>query len=248
MQHSARHPALDAYINALCKIPTGLFQMGSVSDFTDEEPVHCVSMSEFWMGATPVTVAVWKEYCDATNIPMPEKPDWGWMDDHPVVNVSWFDIMGTDGNGGFCAWASHIAGIRLTLPTEAQFEYAARGGQSVHEYPWGDDFDNSRLICSSATGRYMTASVDRDSNVYKSVYGLTDMSGNVWQWCSDVFTPYTIRSITNPIGPSYIDDDERCLRGGSWFDRDPVVFRCAYRLRNSPDYWYSDTGFRLAAG
>ena len=203
--------------------------MGCVSEFDDEQPVHNVTLSAFWMGASPVTVAIWKEYCSATKLAMLEEPEWGWIDDHPIVNVSFDEIMGLDGNGGFCAWASSQAGIALTLPTEAQFEYASRGGQSALEYPWGIAFDNSRLHCSTVTARSMTASVDRDSNVHKNAYGLTDLSGNVWQWCSDVCAPYTSSSKTNPTGPNCTPDDER-------------------RLRNTPDYCFSDTGFRLVAG
>jgi formylglycine-generating enzyme required for sulfatase activity len=117
------YPALKTYIEAMCTIPAGTFQMGSASGAADERPIHSVTISAFRMGATPITVAVWKEYCTATGTTLPPAPDWGLLDDHPIVNVSWNDIMGVNGDGGFCAWASDIAGFRLTLPTEAQFEY-----------------------------------------------------------------------------------------------------------------------------
>jgi len=103
---SSENPALSAYINAICTIPAGTFQMGSATGYVIEKPVHSVTLSAFRMGATPVTVAIWKEYCAATKTPLPTAPEWGFLDDHPVVNVSWSDIMGIDGTGGFSAWAS----------------------------------------------------------------------------------------------------------------------------------------------
>jgi formylglycine-generating enzyme required for sulfatase activity len=241
------YPALRAYIESLRPIPAGTFQMGGTK-YDNEKPVHRVTLSAFRMGATPVTVVVWKEYCASTGITLPEAPDWGILDDHPVVNVSWNDIMGLDGKGGFCAWASDIAGFRLTLPTEAQFEYSSRGGQSGLEYPWGNAFDDSKLWCSKSTDRTSTAPVTRSSNIFRNAYGLTDMSGNVFQWCSDLYVPYTISTQTDPIGSSSTSYNVRCGRGGSWGGGSPVLFRCAYRGSAKPDDRNDSKGFRLAAG
>ena len=244
------YPALKAYVESLRPIPASTFQMGSTTGDSDEKTVHSVTLSAFRMGATPVTVAVWKEYCESTKIAMPEKPEWGWLDEHPVVNVSWNDIMGSDGKGGFCAWASDIAGFRLTLPTEAQFEYGARGGQNGLEYPWGNTFDRSKLWCSGTTfgDAGKTAPVVRNSNIYRNGYGLTDMSGNVWQWCSDMYGPYTGTEETNPVGPATTSDDKRCVRGGSWDMRSPHFFRCASRHSYYPVIGGNNYGFRLSAG
>jgi formylglycine-generating enzyme required for sulfatase activity len=242
------YPALKAYIESLRPIPAGTFQMGSTK-YDSEKPVHNVTLSAFRMGATPVTVAIWKEYCVATGTKLPEAPSWGLLDDHPVVNVSWNDIMGSDGKGGFCAWASDIAGFRLTLPTEAQFEYAARGGQSgLDYYPWGKTFDNNVVWCSKATKRKSTAPVVRTSNIYRNAYGLTDMSGNVQQWCTDLFGPYTNSAQNDPSGPYTPSDNERCVRGGAWVSYNPDFLRCALRNRNIPDLRLDYGGFRLAAG
>jgi formylglycine-generating enzyme required for sulfatase activity len=241
------YPALRAYVESLRPIPAGTFQMGSLVD-PDEKPVHSVTLSAFRMGATPVTVAIWKEYCAATGTMLPKAPDWGLLDDHPVVNVSWNDIMGSDGKGSFCAWASDIAGFRMTLPTEAQFEYAARGGQDGLTYPWGNTFDDSKLWCSKSTERKSTAPVTRSSNIYRNAYDLTDMSGNVWQWCLDLYGPYPTSAQNDPIGPSSTSDNARCVRGGSWLSRnDPGVFRSADRFRGYPDGRIDLNGFRLSA-
>ena len=250
-KHLSNYPALNVYIESLRPIPAGTFQMGSTTGDVDQHPVHTVTLSSFHMGATPVTVAVWKAYCAATGITLPKAPDWGLLDDHPVVNVSWIDIMGIDGNGGFCTWASDVAGFRLTLPTEAQFEYAARGGQSGLEYPWGNSFDRSKLWCSVARSgdAGKTAPVTRSSNIFRNAYGLTDMSGNVWQWCSDLYGPYSSSSQNDPTGPSLTSDNVRCVRGGSWLFNDPDYFRCAYRFGILPVFRnFDDGGFRLSAG
>ena len=242
----AEFPHANRYVNTMCRIPAGAFQMGS-AQFEDEQPIHMVTLSGFWLGETPVTVAMWKEYCLAAGISLPDAPSWGWIDDHPVVNVSWNDIMGTNGSGGFCAWASNISGLRLTLPTEAQFEYASRGGQSEFEYPWGkaNTFDNTKVWCSINTGRRTTESVVRTTNIYRNRYGLTDMVGNVWQWCSDWYGPYGSASVHDPNGSSLSHDNVRCVRGGSWVDNDPGFFRCALRNWNDSDSGMNDLGFRL---
>jgi formylglycine-generating enzyme required for sulfatase activity len=242
------YPALKAYVESLRPIPGGTFQMGSAVGSSDERPKHTVRLSAFRMGATPVTVAIWKEYCAATGTRLPETPLWGLLNNHPVVNVSWNDIMGSDGEGAFCAWVSDIAGFKLTLPTEAQFEYASRGGQSGLEFPWGNSFDNSKLWCSKSTPRNSTAPITRSSNIFRNAFGLTDMIGNVWQWCFDFYGPYSNTTQNDPIGPSTTSDNVRCIRGASWSDDQLVSFRCALRFRGSSDSDYNLIGFRLSAG
>jgi formylglycine-generating enzyme required for sulfatase activity len=200
------------------------------------------------MGATPLSVSIWKEYCDATGTLLPTVPKWGLLDDHPVVNVSWNDVMGADGNGGFCAWASHIAGFRLTLPTEAQFEYASRGGQEGLTYPWGNSFDESKLWCSLFHNqRTGTAPVNRYTHIFTNAYGLSDMSGNVWEWCSDFF--YDARELSSFVGPatSYFMN-HRVVRGGSWYFLSHDYFKCNHRVGIASQGLNIDIGFRLSAG
>ena len=178
-------PLFQQYIHDLCHIPAGRFQR--IYKSKDNLSIgYWVNISSFRLGATPVTVGIWREYCSATGIPMPAAPDWGWLDDHPMVNVSWEDIMGTDDKGGFCAWASEMAGFSLTLPTEAQWEYGSR--PSLDDHPWGNGFDDAKLWCSQNTKRTGTAPVVRSHNIYRNAYGLTDMVGNVWEWCSDWYS------------------------------------------------------------
>ena len=230
-------------------IPGGTFQMGSGSGAADERPIHSVTISAFRMGATPITVAVWKEYCIATGTTLLPAPDWGLLDDHPIVNVSWNDIMGLNGNGGLCAWASDVAGFRLTLPTEAQFEYASLGGKPQSSFPWGDVFDRSKLWCSDSefADAASTAPVNRSYRTFCNAYGLKDMSGNVWQWCLDLYAPYSNEATTDPHGPVATQGKERSVRGGPWFSIDSDIFRASTRFRNSPDECIDGIGFRLVA-
>jgi formylglycine-generating enzyme required for sulfatase activity len=195
------YPALSTYLDCLCSIPGGRFEMGGSKNI-NEQPVHPVQLSPFRLGATPVTVSIWREYCVATGTAMPEAPKWGWLDDHPIVNVSWHDIMGADGNGGFCAWASEVAGFRVMLPTEAQWEYACRAGQSGLEYPWGNEFDLTKLWCSKAESgdTKRTAPIVRSAYNFTNGFGLTDMVGNVWEWCLDYYlAQYLVPSTTKVV-------------------------------------------------
>jgi formylglycine-generating enzyme required for sulfatase activity len=243
------YPALQAYIKALRKIPAGTFQMGSDA-FASEKPAHTVTLSAFRMAATPVTVAIWKEYCKATGTPLPKEPSWGFIDDHPINYVSWNDIMGVDGKGGFCAWASELAGFKLMLPTEAQFEYASLGGKPRTEFPWGDTFDLGKVWCSDKgfADAMKTAPVNRSNNVFRNAYGLSDISGNVYQWCSDLFVAYGPDAQMDPNVLTSATAKLRCARGGCWNINDPVDFRCSDRSRFRPDLRVDFIGFRLVAG
>ena len=277
------YPATKAYIDSLRLCPSGTFQMGG-NKTNAEKPIHSVSMSAFRIGATPVTFAVWKEYCASTGTGLPVAPEWGLLDDHPVVNVSWTDIMGPDGKGGFCLWVSDIAGFRLTLPSEAQFEYAARGGQDGLTYPWGNGFDDnklwssvvplqdvtnsvdldlswlqtSNLACSfgqqikmatrtKQSKRSSTAPVVRGNNIHQNNFGLSDMTGHVFQWCSDWYGDYSSAPQTDPTGPPASSTGCRSVRSGSWGQNQDTL-RCAFREKRTPDTRANNLSFRLTAG
>lgn len=293
------YPHLKAYIDALCTLPGGTFQMGSSSGKDVEQPVHSVTLSPFRMGATPITVGVWKEFAhdlgpvippipapgpeeipnpwdpEATEpikliyptrtkdpdvvkmwndymsmliTEMPEAPPWGWIDNHPIVGISWNRIMGLDCKFGFCEWASELVGFEVTIPTEAQWEYAARAGTET-AYPWGDEYDAS-LAWTSGTrfaDARQTQAVNRASNIYKNAFGLTDMGGNVWQWCSDWYGPYAAGHQSNPTGPDVSANGTKVMRGASWVTNDPDYLRCSFRAFNAPNARDEGIGFRLVA-
>jgi sulfatase modifying factor 1 len=244
----AKYREFSKYVASMRLIPAGTFQMGSLTGNSDERPAHLDTLSSFAMGETPITVDIWMEYCSATRTAMPSPPEWGWIDDHPVVNVSWNDIMGLDGKGGFCAWASQLVGVALSLPTEAQWEYAARGGAAGQEFPWGNNFERNRLWCSnkkqSDVGK--TAPVYRSTQIYRNSYGMTDMAGNVWEWCSDLYVAHSNASNVNDLGSQSTAGRLRSARGGAWYYYNPDFFRCARRGKNNPGSRSSFFGFRLA--
>jgi sulfatase modifying factor 1 len=248
MNQLSNYPHLKWYVSNLRGIPGGKFRRGASP--SEKQPGVPLTISPFRMGATPVTWGMWKEYRQSFAVPgkgikLPQDPGWGYPDDHPAVNVSWEDIMNP---GGFCEWASKTAGINLTLPTEAQWEYAARGGKDGLEYPWGNDFDKSRLWCSPEplSDVRKTEAVDRSNRNYRNGYGLTDMVGNVWQWCSDYYNDYYPSVSNDPVDE--LESIFRCVRGGSWSEWFPWGFRCASRRRLHPNNSRDYIGFRLAAG
>ena len=215
-------------------IPAGDFIMGGTAN-RDEKPQRLVYLDSYMMGRTPVTVREFKAFCIQTgfDFSIVEMPSWGWMDDHPIVNVNWYEAR------AFCKWAGG------DLPTEAQWEKAARGTDG-REYPWGDDFDPEFLQCSTAQSG-VSNSTERVGNFSSgaSPYGCLDMAGNVREWCLDRYSErYSARAKRNSTGPR--SGPDRIMRGGSWDLTRSELFRCANRFNNFPEYCQDTDGFRLA--
>ena len=223
-------------------IPEGEFEMGSHDGAPDEQPIHTVRLSGFYIDKYEVTVGQYRQFVRSTGAVF---PDWAEVaryaetDGHPMVNVSWYDAM------SYAKWAGK------TLPTEAQWECAARGGLERKAYPWG----NEALDVTKANYE--------DSDIGKTVpvgsypangYGLHDMVGNVWEWCIDEYITdfYTTSPDKNPVaGPriSLLDDSfrevitRRVVRGGGW-DAASHRLRAAYRDGNGPRGKVDSVGFR----
>ncbi|WP_395144084.1 formylglycine-generating enzyme family protein [Armatimonas sp.] len=216
-------------------------QLQAIPGGSFEQKGFTVTLSPFQMGRTPVTVGMWQEYAKAKlKRKMPERPDFpvwkdGWdaVRDHPIVSVSWDECR------AYADWAE------LLLPTEAQWEYAARGGLKDKKYPWGDEEPKEQLWWTPTSGDEGTAPVERTNDVFVNGYGLVDMAGNVWQWCTDWFGEYAKHATTNPIGAT--QGDYMALRGGSWQYDYTSIFRCADRNFDEPFRGHFLWGFRLSS-
>jgi formylglycine-generating enzyme required for sulfatase activity len=212
-------------------IAGGTFTMGSNS--SDEKPTHTVTISGFSMGKYEVSVAEYKAFCTAAGRTMPDAPSWGWNDKHPMVKVSFDDA------NAYCNWLSETTGQNYRLPTEAEWEYAARGGNKSSGYTYSGGNDLEEVGWSSDNAGGQTQAVGRK---LPNELGLYDMSGNVWEWCKDWYGDYSATAQTNPRGPS--SGSYRVLRGGSW-GRAAAFCRVAHRINSSPGFRDLSDGFRV---
>ena len=214
-------------------VPAGEFLMGSKAGegYEDERPQHKVFLDGFWIAKTPVTVVMYRTFCLASGHKMPDEPEFGWQDDHPMVSITWNDAV------AYAKWAG------AALPSEAQWEKAARGSDG-RTYPWGFTWDTGK--CSNSQGDHNPGHTSPVGNfpAGASPYGLLDMAGNVWEWCADWYDKgyYQQSPARNPTGPA--TGAMRVVRGGSWNYVMPGDFRTAYRGWNDPAYGYFDRGFR----
>ena len=221
-----------------------LIQSGCEAEMVKRElPQHLVELSEYYIGKYPVTNREYQAFVmDTGYLPPP-----GWdgerypedKGDHPVVNVSWEACQ------DYCKWLSEKTGKNYRLPTEAEWEKAARGTDG-RVYPWGNKFGRERCNTLSAKIGDSTP-VGQYSPRGDSPYGCADMSGNIWEWCADWFDEreYERRAgtiVRDPHGPD--EGEHRVLRGGS-FILDHLQARCTTRFRLKPYYWF-DFGFRVA--
>ena len=189
-------------------VPSGSFMMGSDDGPDDERPIHRVTLDGFWIGRCEVTNAQYRAFCNATGREFPASSNQG--DDHPVGAVNWYDAQ------AYCAFYGY------TLPTEAQWEYAARG-PSVPTYPWGDEWDAQKCCNWANLGPGDRTFPVGSFPAGASWCGALDMAGNVWEWCADWYseTYYQVSPEWNPPGPE--SGESRVVRGDSWWSEDPRV-------------------------
>jgi serine/threonine-protein kinase len=221
------------------RAPGGRFLMGSnpqddPHSQSDELPQRYVELSEFWISKYPLTVAQYTVFTNASNLPAPF--DFPQKSEHPMTNVSWYDAM------VFCRWASDLTGKQVRLPTEAEWEKAARSNDG-RIYPWGDEFDASRLNCSENQGTGTTPVNKFPSGA--SNCGALDMAGNVWEWVQDWHSPtyYADSPDKAPAGPG--EGTLRVLRGGSWLSADAAMLTCSHRHKVPADTYSYGIGFRI---
>jgi formylglycine-generating enzyme required for sulfatase activity len=245
-------------------IQGGTFDMGSpdkeIDRSTSESPQHSVTVPSFFMSEFLVAQAHWWAIADTmpqVNIPLQKSPSELTLKGedqiiHPVTDVNWFEAV------EFCKRLSQRSGRRYRLPTEAEWEYACRAG-STTPFHCGETIttdlanyrgtDHQELNWSGAYGRG-TNGIYREQTTPvdtfpPNAFGLYDMHGNVWEWCLDHWHSNYQGAPTD--GSAWLSDDKnasRLLRGGSWVNG-PRYCRSATRNRNTPDYRYSDFGFRV---
>lgn len=224
----------------------GSFMMGATSEQgsdaeNDEKPAHRVTVNDFFIGTYPVTQKLWRDVMGSLPSDIPSNFR---GDNKPVVCVSWNDCQDfiTKLNRRRSEMnLAELSSWRFRLPTEAEWEYAARGGQQSRGYKYAGSNDIDRVAWYTSNSNSQLHEVGGKS---PNELGLYDMSGNVWEWCSDWYSSdyYKNSPTTNPSGPS--SGSYRVLRGGSWFSR---ARRCrgSYRSIDSPGSRFSNYGFRL---
>ena len=210
----------------LVPIPGGAFLMGQEDGRDEERPVHAVRVRPFRLCRFAVTNADFAAFR-----PFPHQ-----CSSLPVTSVNWFDAV------EFCRWLSSEWGFAVRLPTEAEWDFAARGGLAQKLYPWGDDPVTSRQNYAVRWQNGPEPVATSEPNAY----GLYDMCENVHEWCSDWYDPryYVISPEDDPQGPAA--GTRRSSRGGAWRHHIKIA-RCAARSSIPPEFRYADYGFRVAA-
>jgi formylglycine-generating enzyme required for sulfatase activity len=213
--------------------------MGSEAGQDNERPIHRVKVDAFSLAACQVTNSDYSEFLGATGT----QPPPFWADPNfnhprqPVVAVSWFEAV------RYCEWLSQISGRHYRLPSEAEWEYAARGGVEGRLFPWGDDPPQSMPDYA----RRWLHGPEPVAQYPPNAFGLYDICENVHEWCSDWFDAsyYAVSPERNPAGPE--NGQRKSSRGGSWRHHVKVA-RCAARSSIPPEFQYADYGFRVACG
>lgn len=249
----------------MVSVPAGAFIMGGPRNDSrvnrDEKPEHEVFLSAFLIDRCEVTVGEFRQFVKASGYkPLGEwdDPSFKQFDNHPVVNVSWWDAI------HYCNWRSRVEGLQpcydedsgicdfsrdgYRLPSEAEWEKCARGTDR-RTYPWGNAEPHANGIIRANYSRkkdgfYYTVAVWKFQE-YKSPYGAVGMAGNVQEWCNDWYDAgyYQAAAYKDPVGP--LKGGSRVIRGGFWFS-DSGQLRTTERTADAPGYINEYTGFRCA--
>lgn len=219
----------------MVKVEGGWFNMGSSDGDNDEKPVHRVRVDSFAIAKYEVTFDEYDRFCEMTGREKPDDNGWG-RGKKPVINVSW-----TDANE-YCRWLGSITGQKFRLPTEAEWEFAAKGGIKNQglRYSGSDNINEVGWHSGNSGGTTHDVGTRRPNEL--DIY---DMNGNVWEWCSDWYneTYYASSSERNPKGP--LSGIYHSLRGGSWYSFDGRVCRNTVRVRDTAEYKDNTAGFRV---
>ncbi|MDX1939756.1 MAG: SUMF1/EgtB/PvdO family nonheme iron enzyme [Saprospiraceae bacterium] len=217
----------------------GTFQMGS-NDYDNEKPVHEVALSDFYIGKYPVTFDEYDAFCDATKRKKNEDKDWG-RGKRPVIYINWHDA------NAYAQWLSEQSGKHYRLPSEAEWEYAARGGNQSkgYQYVGSNNLDEVGWYNGNSNSKTHPVGEKKANEL-----GIHDMSGNVWEWCADRYSSsyyqecYRKGVVENPTGAA--KGTNRVLRGGSW-GSSAQYCRATNRFNFTPEFRDYFIGFRLAS-
>ena len=238
-------PTLDITVNGvtftMVRVEGGTFTMGATDDeegaFDWEKPAHQVTLSDYYIGQTEVTQALWKAVMgySPTSDGDQWEPKYGLGDNYPAYYISYNAVL------SFISKLNNLTGRTFRMPTEAEWEYAARGGNKSKGYLYsgGNTLDNVGWY-EENSGEKIHPVAQKSANEL----GLYDMSGNVWEWCSDWYDDYSSSPQTNPTGPS--TGFYRVLRGGGSWNDNTTMCRVAVRVRTTPRDHYPAYGVRLA--
>ncbi len=253
----------------LAIVPAGDFVMGSADGDEDERPPHTVHVDEFLISVRPITNAEYARFVRESSqrppgiyeLPLvvtaggPEREQafremaqpYIWVEgepasgraQHPVTLVRREDAI------AYCVWLSAETGRPVRLPTEAEWEKAARGGVDGLRYPWGERVGRNMANFLSDPEKRPAHGTTRGGSYPPNGYGLYDVAGNVWEWVHDWYVPdyYSTSPVDNPEGPA--SGQLRLLRGGSWLVADVRMLSVAYRHKVPPDTYSYAIGFRI---
>jgi formylglycine-generating enzyme len=245
-------------MNRMVRVEGGTYKMGSKdSDKTadnDEQREHEVTIKTFEISKFEITVWEWKQYTKANKLSMPAKPDWGWQDNYPINGITWEEAI------AYCNWLSkkeklqpvyskqgpnYVCNFKANgyrLPTEAEWEFAAKGGVKSKGYKFSGGNDANEVAWHKAISKNSPHTV---GTKLPNELGLYDMSGNVWEWCWDWYNKdyYKIEKGDNPKGPEM--GERRTVRGGSW-DSQVNYLRPANRISTPQNKTHEFYGFRVA--
>ena len=215
----------------MIQVKGGSFMMGDSSkrggmSFREEAPVHQVTLSDYYIGETEVTQALWKAV-------MNSNPSYFKHNDHPVESVTWDDVH------RFIEKLNLLTGKKFRLPTEAEWEYAARGGKKGKGFVYAGSDSIENVVWYDKNSSLKTHPVAQKR---ANELGLYDMNGNVWEWCEDWYGVYTSNAQTNPTGPA--TGSERVCRGGSWVSY-MRYSQIRFRKELNPKFKSYEVGFRL---
>ena len=257
----------DELLPRFARVPAGEFSMGADDGDEDQRPQHTAYVNAFFLSIHAVTNQQYAEFVRATGHPAPAVRDlplvvtpqqelafrelaapYVWRGGelspdrlrHPVTLVTYRDAV------AYCEWLSKRLSQPLRLPTEAEWERAARGNLEGRRYPWGDDIDPSRANFLPDPGLKRYRGTRPVGSFAPNAFALYDMAGNVWEWVADWYAPdiYRTPDRRNPRGPA--EGTLRVLRGGSWVTHDVDQLRCSHRHKVPADTYAYSIGFRVA--